>query len=114
MYSLSYAISLDNFPSLQQAFTVFSSERTPQIKGSNVTNFKKCKLSPYFFDGGNILRNFQLLCLLSSGIFKTKNANGRHAFSMILGEMVNLQKVNSLKTPNIAFWLFYAQVDHFS
>jgi hypothetical protein len=40
----------------------------------------------------------------------------------ILGEMVNLQKVNwpksqlakkvnSLKTPNIAFWLFYAQVD---
>jgi hypothetical protein len=41
---------------------------------------------------------------------------------MILGEMVNLQKVNGpksqlakkvnlLKTPNIAFWLFYAQVD---
>jgi hypothetical protein len=46
---------------------------------------------------------------------------------MILGEMVNLQKVNlqkvnlpksqvakkvnSLKTPTIAFWLFYAQVD---
>jgi hypothetical protein len=41
---------------------------------------------------------------------------------MILGEMVNLQKVNwpnsqlakkvnSLKTPNISFWLFYAQVD---
>ncbi len=40
----------------------------------------------------------------------------------ILGEMVNLQKVNlpksqlakkvnSLKTPTIAFWLFYAQVD---
>ncbi len=25
--------------------------------------------------------------------------------------MVNLQKVNPLKTPNIAFWLFYAQVD---
>jgi hypothetical protein len=36
---------------------------------------------------------------------------------MILGEMVNLQKVNlpkkvnSLKTPNIAFWLFYTHVD---
>jgi len=35
----------------------------------------------------------------------------------IPGEMVNLQKVNlpkkvnSLKTPTIAFWLFYAQVD---
>jgi hypothetical protein len=39
----------------------------------------------------------------------------------ILGEMVNLQKstdqkvlqkkVNLLKTPNMAFWLFYAQVD---
>jgi hypothetical protein len=35
----------------------------------------------------------------------------------ILGEMVNLQKVNlpknvnSLKTPTIAFWLFFAQVD---
>jgi hypothetical protein len=39
----------------------------------------------------------------------------------ILGEMVNLQKVNwpkslakkvnSLKAPNRAFWLFYAQVD---
>jgi hypothetical protein len=36
---------------------------------------------------------------------------------MIPGEMVNLQKVNlpkkvnSLKPPTIAFWLFYAQVD---
>jgi hypothetical protein len=29
---------------------------------------------------------------------------------MILGEMVNLQKVNLPKTPTIAFWLFYAQV----
>ncbi len=44
---------------------------------------------------------------------------------MILREMVNLQKVNLpkkvnwLKIPTIAFWLFYAQVDflevdHFS
>jgi len=68
------------------------------------------------------LKFFLKLGLECSKTLDTTTPSLTALVKMIPGEMVNLRKVNwpksqlakkvnSLKTPNMAFWLFYAQVD---